>query len=218
MSVQEPANPPDQPGEASKPVASQASAPSKPGAPSRPDQQWRPAARLPGICPRALLSWTANALLALLVTGGFGAALIGIGLFVAPGVFIANGGIYLLADPAIVEPQPPRRAPIVPPSVPLGARRDWAFWTYVDKISQVWGRDWPLAIAWFEELDARYPGDPMVLDKLYACYIEDGRTLEREGDLAGARRRYQQAQAYDPTRPEAADFLADLDVLERSRQ
>jgi len=125
------------------------------------------------------------------------------GLFVAPSIGLAA------YDPGA----PPRRAPIVPPAVPLGAREDWAIWSYVDKINQAWGKDWPLVIEWFEDLDARYPGNPMVLDKLYASYLEDGRTLQAKGDLEGARLRYEQAAAYDPNRGVAQEFLARLDTV-----
>jgi len=64
---------------------------------------------------------------------------------------------------------PPHPNPVLPPAVPIGARADWAEWTYVQQINQVWGKDWPKVIAWFEELNARYPGNPMVFDKLYAA-------------------------------------------------
>jgi hypothetical protein len=101
--------------------------------------------------------------------------------------------------------------------VPLGARQDWAQWSYVQQINQVWGKDWPRVIDWFEEYNARYPGDPMVFDKLYAAYIEDGRRLEHFGDEAGARRRFEQAQRFNPGRPEAADFLAELDERQAGR-
>jgi tetratricopeptide (TPR) repeat protein len=130
------------------------------------------------------------------------------GLFVAPSIGLA----------AYDAGAPPRRAPIVPPAVPLGAREDWAVWSYVDKINQAWGKDWPLVIEWFEDLDARYPGNPMVYDKLYAAYIEDGRTLQAKGDLEGARRRYEQAAEYDPNRGIAQEFLAKLDALQSGRR
>jgi hypothetical protein len=129
---------------------------------------------------------------------------------------LVNGGLDLVptlgtAPVAYAEAGPPRPPPILPPSVPLGARRDWAMWSYVDKINQAWGRDWPFVIRMFEEFDARYPGEPMVKDKLYASYIEDGRTLEARGDTVGARARYRQAANYDPSRPEAYDYLGTLD-------
>ena len=57
-------------------------------------------------------------------------------------------------------------------------------------------------------------GSPMVLDKLYAAYVEDGRTLEARGDLVGARRRYEQAADYDPDRGIAQEYLAALDKRE----
>src|SRR5687767_4054204 len=101
------------------------------------------------------------------------------GLFMSPLVLAAASGVELA----------PRRPPIIPPSVPLGAREDWAVWSYVDKINQAWGRDWPLVILWFEELDGRYPDNPMVLDKLYVSYLEDGRTRLLRGDIDGARQR-----------------------------
>lgn len=130
------------------------------------------------------------------------------GLFVAPSIGLAAHD----AD------APPRRVPIIPPAVPLGAREDWAVWSYVDKINRAWGHDWPLVIEWFEDLDARYPGNPMVYDKLYAAYVEDGRTLQARGDLDGARRRYEQAAAYDPDRGIAQEFLEELDKLQGARQ
>ena len=136
------------------------------------------------------------ALLVVLVIGG---------LYAAPTIGVAAAPEYV----------PPRRAPIVPPSVPIGAREDWAVWTYVDKINQAWGKDWPLVIEWFEELYARYPQNAMAQDKLYAAYVEDGRTLQFRGDLAGARRRYTQATEFDPDRGEAWNFLAQLDAARR---
>lgn len=129
------------------------------------------------------------------------AGLLGGGLFMSP---------LVSAAAPVVEP-PSRRPPIVPPSVPLGAREDWAVWSYVDKINQAWGRDWPLVIQWFEELDARYPGNPMVLDKLYVSYLEDGRNRQLAGDIQGARQRYEQAARYDPDRGIAQEMLAELD-------
>lgn len=131
------------------------------------------------------------------------------------GVFagLVVGGLFMtpLVAAAPEVSLPPRRPPIVPPSVPLGAREDWAVWSYVDKINQAWGKDWPLVIQWFEELDARYPGNPMVLDKLYVSYLEDGRTRQLQGDLQGARQRYEQAARYDPDRGVAQEMLAELD-------
>jgi hypothetical protein len=128
--------------------------------------------------------------------------LIGGGLYAAPAIGLA----------AAPDDAPPQRPPIVPPSVPLGAREDWAVWSYLDKISQAWGNDWPLVIQWFEELHARYPRNAMVRDKLYAAYIEDGRARQARGDIAGARSRYEQATLFDPDRGEARDFLAQLDA------
>jgi hypothetical protein len=156
------------------------------------------------VSPGSLVSVVAGVFL----TASLIAALLLCGLFVAPSIGLAA------YDPAA----PPRRAPIIPPAVPEGAREDWAVWSYVDKINQAWGKDWPLAIEWFEDLDARYPGNPMVYDKLYAAYIEDGRTLQAKGDLEGARRRYEDAAAYDPSRGVAQDFLAELDKLQSTRQ
>ena len=129
-------------------------------------------------------------------------------------VGLVAGGLFMTplvsaAAPNVVSP--PRRPPIVPPSVPLGAREDWAVWSYVDKINQAWGKDWPLVILWFEELDARYPGNPMVLDKLYVSYLEDGRTRLLRGDVDGARQRFEQAARYDPDRGVAQEMLAELD-------
>ena len=57
----------------------------------------------------------------------------------------------------------------------------------------------------------QYPGEPLVKDKLYASYIEDGRVLQWQGDVAGARSRYAQAARHDPSRPEAGDYLAQLE-------
>ena len=153
---------------------------------------------------RAGLSAAGSAIL----TGGLLAALLVGGLFIGPTVGMA----------AVDTSAPPSRPPIIPPAVPLGAREDWAVWSYVDKINQAWGKDWPKAIEWFEDLDARYPHNPMVFDKLYAAYIEDGRTLQAKGDLAGARVRYEQAAQWDPDRGVAQAFLSDLDKLQSSRR
>ena len=127
---------------------------------------------------------------------------------------LVAGGLFMTPLVAAAAPEvtsPPRRPPIIPPSVPPGAREDWAVWSYVDKINQAWGKDWPLVIQWFEELDARYPGNPMVLDKLYVAYLEDGRGRHLHGDLQGARRRYEQAARHDPDRGVAQEMLAELD-------
>lgn len=141
------------------------------------------------------------ALLVALVVGG---------LYAAPTLGVAAGG-GVAAPPD----SSPRRPPIIPPSVPIGAREDWAVWSYVDKINQAWGKDWPLVVQWFEELYARYPHNAMAQDKLYAAYVEDGRTLQAQGDLAGARRRYEQAAVFEPDRSEAWNFLAQLDAARR---
>ena len=146
-----------------------------------------------------LLSALSTALAAGLMLG-----LIVFGLFVVP----ASGAA------AAVAASPPRRPPIVPPSVPEGAREDWAVWTYVYKINEAWGKDWPLVIQWFEELDARYPGNPMVLDKLYVSYLEDGHRRRDAGDLEGARMRYDQAAQFDPDRGVAQQLLDELDEQE----
>lgn len=142
--------------------------------------------------------------LSALLAAGLMVGLIGFGLLAVPTYGVA----------AFAIDSPPRRPPIVPPSVPLGAREDWALWSYVDKINQAWGKDWPLVIKWFEELDARYPGNPMVLDKLYVSYLEDGHRMRDRGDLAGARMRYDQAAQYDPARGVAEQLLDELDEQE----
>jgi hypothetical protein len=143
-----------------------------------------------------------------LVSAALGAvlmvALIALGLLVMPSVGVA----------AAVVDGPPRRTPIIPPSVPEGAREDWAVWSYVYKINEAWGKDWSLVIQWFEELDARYPGNPMVLDKLYVAYMEDGNRRREAGDLAGARMRYDQAAHFDPDRGVAQALLDELDEQE----
>ena len=138
----------------------------------------------------------------LALSAGLFAGLLGGGLFLSPLVSAAAPDVDV----------PPRRPPIVPPSVPLGAREDWAVWSYVDKINQAWGKDWPLVIRWFEELDARYPGNPMVLDKLYVSDLEDGRARQLRGDIPGARQRFEQAARYDPDRGVAQEMLAELDT------
>ena len=143
------------------------------------------------------------------LSAGLLVALVAGGLFFAPTIGVAA---------TATTSSPPRRPPIVPPAVPLGAREDWAVWSYVDKINQAWGKDWPLVIQWFEDLDRRYPGNSMVLDKLYVAYLEDGRARQMRGDLAGARQRYEQAARYDPNRGVAQDFLAELNKAQDTRR
>jgi hypothetical protein len=144
----------------------------------------------------------ARVALATVLTVGLTAGLVVAGLDIGPGL----GAVAYSAA------APPRRPPIIPPWVPVGAREDWAVWSYVDKINQAWGKDWPLAIEWFEELDARYPGNPMVLDKLYVAYLEDARVRQMQGDLPTARQRYEQAVRFDPDRGVAQERLAELDA------
>ena len=131
---------------------------------------------------------------------------------------LVAGGLYAMPTIGVAaapEYTPPRQPPIIPPSVPLGVREDWAVWSYLDKINRAWGKDWPLVIQWFEELYARYPHNAMVQDKLYVAYIEDGRMLEFNRDYAGARRRYEQATQFDPDRGEAWTFIEQLDKAGR---
>jgi hypothetical protein len=143
----------------------------------------------------------AKTIVVIVLSAGLLTGLVAGGLFMSPLVSAAAEGVD----------SPPRRPPIIPPSVPLGAREELAVWSYVEKINQAWGRDWPLVIQWFEELDARYPGNPMVLDKLYVSYLEDGRNLQLQGDIQGARQRYEQAASHHPDRGVAQELLAELD-------
>lgn len=139
----------------------------------------------------------------------FGIAL-GSGLFggglAAPSIGLAAGEVA----------GPPRRPPMMPPAVPLGAPEHLAFFTYVEKINQAWGHDWPTVIRLFEEFDARYPNNWVVRDKLYAAYLEDAKRLTRAGDLRAARGRGQQAVDWDPGRPEAHDLLDEIEQLART--
>jgi hypothetical protein len=143
----------------------------------------------------------AKTVVVIVLSAGLLAGLVAGGLFMSPLVTVAAEGVD----------SPPRRPPIIPPSVPVGAREELAVWSYVEKINQAWGQDWPLVIQWFEELDARYPGNPMVLDKLYVSYLEDGRNRQLQGDVQGARQRYEQAASYHPDRGVAQELLAELD-------
>ena len=138
---------------------------------------------------------------------------------VALGLGLLGGG---LAGPSIGMAAadvagPPRRPPIIPPAVPPGAPEHLAFFSYVEKINQAWGRDWPTVIRFFEEFDARYPGNPVVLDKLYAAYVEHGKELWRNRDLRGARARLEQARDFDPDRGVAQELLDELDRASRGR-
>ena len=155
----------------------------------------------------------------LLISGAKLGVISALSMLLAASLMVGLIAFGLLAFPtygvaAFATDTPPRRPPIVPPSVPEGAREDWALWSYVDKINQAWGKDWPLVIKWFEELDARYPGNPMVLDKLYVSYLEDGHRLRQAGDFAGARMRFDQAAQYDPDRGVAQELLEELDEQE----
>jgi hypothetical protein len=151
-----------------------------------------------------------------LLTAALLAGLMAAGLFYAPSIGDVPPADVPPADVALAEDAPPRRPPIIWPAVPLGAREDWALWSYVEKINQAWGRDWPLVIELFEDFDARYPGNPVTRDKLYVAYLEDGRVLEARGDLAGARGRYEYAARYDPNRGEAWERIAALDKRQAS--
>ena len=140
----------------------------------------------------------------------FGLSL-GLGLF---GGGLAGPSIGMAANNRAV---PPRRPPMLPPAVPLGAPEHLAFFTYVEKINQAWGRDWPLVIELFEQFNARYPGNLVVRDKLYVAYLEHGKELWRNGELRRARSRFEEARDFDPDRGVAQEFLDDLERVTRTR-
>ena len=143
---------------------------------------------------RLVLRWALGALVAV--------ALLVSGLLVVPAFGMA-----------IPEPiDAPRRPPRLPPVVPLWAPEEWALWSYLTYVTPIWGQDWPTVIQSLEELRARFPANPLVIEKLYAAYIEAGKTLEGGGDTSEARRRYQQAAELDPGRGEAYLELERLDA------
>ena len=155
---------------------------------------------------RARLRAAARHILAVL----FGLVL-GVGLF---GGGLAGPSIGMAADAVAV---PPRRPPLVPPAVPLGAPEHLALFTYVEKVNQVWGRDWPTVIRLFEEFDVRYPDNPVVRDKLYVAYLEHAKERWRRGDLQAARVHLQAAQDYDPNRGVAEELMDDLERVAPTR-
>ena len=174
--------------------------------------------------PPADVSWRTHALTVLAIVGSLAIAIVRALALTILGIALTlgliGGGLTVaptLGARPVAAAGPPRPPPIIPPAVPIGAREDWALWSYVERINQAWGKDWPHVIQWFEEYNARYPGNPMVFDKLYAAYIEDGRRLAREGDLVGARQRFEQAVRFDPSRSEARDFLKELDAVQSGR-
>ncbi len=139
----------------------------------------------------------------------------------ATGLVVAAGAAVLLIGGALVvsnevgtaaEPVgAPRRPPILAPAVPPGAPEHLALWSYLEKVNQAWGRDWPTVIDFLEDFWRRYPGNLVARDALYAAYIERGKELREAGDLAGARRSFQQAADFDEDRGEAHLFLDELD-------
>ena len=140
----------------------------------------------------------------------FGLAL-GLGLF---GGGLAGTSVGMAAADLSL---PPRRPPVLSPAVPVGAPEHLAFFSYVEKINQAWGRDWSTVIQLFEEFDGRYPNNPVVRDKLYAAYVEHGKELWRNGDLRGARIRLEQAEVFDPERGAAQELLDELERVDRTR-
>jgi hypothetical protein len=137
---------------------------------------------------------------------------LGLGLF---GLGLAGPSVGMAAAEVT---GPPRRPPVMPPAVPPGAPEHLAFFSYVEKINQAWGRDWPTVIRFFEEFDARYPGNPVVRDKLYAAYLEHAKELWRHGDFEGARAPILQARDYDPDRGVAQELLGELDQVAGTRR
>jgi hypothetical protein len=134
------------------------------------------------------------------------------GLILAVGLLA--GGLLLVPTLGTAAPEvsaAPRRPPRLPPAVPPDAPEAWALWSYLNHITPLWDRDWPLVIQALEEFSARYPANPVALDKLYAAYLAHGQELERSGRALEARRRYEQAAALSPERGEA---LLELDRLD----
>lgn len=116
------------------------------------------------------------------------------------------GGLLVVPVLGVVIPEvsaAPRRPPRLPPVVPAWAPEEWAVWSYLTYVTPIWGQDWPMVLHALEELRARFPANPLAIEKLYAAYIEAGKALEREGDTGEARRRYEQAAAVAPDRGEA---------------
>lgn len=127
-----------------------------------------------------------------------------LGALVAVALLVS--GLLIVPAFGMVIPEPipaPRRPPRLPPVVPLWAPEEWAVWSYLTYVTPIWGQDWPLVIGSLEELRARFPTNPLAIEKLYAAYIEAGKALEGGGDSSEARQRYQQAAELDPNRGEA---------------
>jgi hypothetical protein len=134
------------------------------------------------------------------------------GLILAVGLLA--GGLLLVPTLGTAAPEvsaAPRRPPRLPPAVPPDAPEAWALWSYLNHITPLWDRDWPLVIQALEEFSARYPANPEALEKLYAAYLAHGQELERSGKALEARRRYEQAATLSPERGEA---LLELDRLD----
>lgn len=138
--------------------------------------------------------------LGVVVSTVVGLGLLALGLLVAPPI-----------GEAATPNTEPRRPPVVPPTVPLGAPETWALYSYIEKVNQAWNRDWPTVIVLLEEFLSRYPGNPTATDALYAAYLEDGKARAAVGDVAAARRRYEQAGALNEDRGEAWLLLDELD-------
>lgn len=126
--------------------------------------------------------------------------LLGGGLEVAPRVGLA----------AQIATPPPRRPPVLPPIVPTTATEEEALWSYLDRVTPLWGNDWPAVIQLLDRYRLRFPENPLAIEKLYAAHIEAGRSLALRGEPDGARRHYQQALELDPNRGEAGELLEEL--------
>jgi hypothetical protein len=149
---------------------------------------------------KSRIAWAARLALGAVVSAAVGLGLLGLGLHVAPSV-----------GEAATPHTGPRRPPVVPPTVPLGAPESWALYSYVEKVNQAWNRDWPTVIVLLEEFLSRYPGNPTAVDALYAAYLEDGKLQAAGGDEGAARRRYEQAGGLNEDRGEAWLLLDELD-------
>ena len=138
------------------------------------------------------------------------ATILGLGLVLG----LLGGGLDLAPRIGMAAPEPgvpPRRPPVLNPAVPFNASEEEALWSYLYRIAPIWESDRPTVIRLLEQFLARYPDNPVALEKLYAVHVEDGKARARSGDQAGARRRYLEAVEIDPNRNEAWELLEELD-------
>jgi hypothetical protein len=112
---------------------------------------------------------------------------------------------------------PTRTATPAPPTATATPTEAQAISNALADIEGPWAKgDWDTVIARLSPLQARFPANAALKDKLYVAYLQKGQALEADERPVEARAPYQAATQVDPGRTEARDRLQAVNPVKRS--